>query len=123
MRNMNQDPWELPSVREALLAVFGTARATQAQAISGGASGASIYRVQAGERVALLRVDRARDAFRDPRRAYTCMRVAADAGVAPALHYADPEAGVAIMDFVPCLALRDYPGGERALVRALGQLI
>ena len=50
------------------------------------------------------------------------MRTAEEAGIAPALHHADPTAGVAIMDFVPGRSLSDYPGGPGRLARDLGGL-
>ncbi len=50
------------------------------------------------------------------------MRAAAEAGIAPPLLYADPDAGVSIMAFVEGRALDDFPGGAKALARALGTL-
>jgi hypothetical protein len=48
----------------------------------------------------LLRVETGRDALRDPHRGYACMRLAAEACLAPRVRYADPGDGVAITDFV-----------------------
>ncbi len=50
------------------------------------------------------------------------MRAAAEAGLAPPVLYADPDAGVAIITFVESRPLDDYPGGPEALARALGSL-
>jgi hypothetical protein len=92
------------------------------QAITTGAS-ASIHRIEAGGRPWLLRLESLRrDKVRDPQRAYVCMHAAAEAGIAPALLYADATAGVAIMAFVPGRPLDDFPGGREALARALGTL-
>lgn len=112
-----------PAARSALRAAFGAAPLTAAQPITSGASGASIHRVEVGGRPYLLRLeDPRRDAVRDPQRTYLCMRIAAEAGIAPALLHADAEAGVAIMDFVPARPLHDYPNGPAALARNLGAL-
>jgi len=71
----------------------------------------------------LLRLETARDAFRNPQRSYPCMRAAADAGVAPPLHHADATAGIAIMDFLPRRPLLEYPSGASGLMRDLGSMI
>jgi aminoglycoside phosphotransferase (APT) family kinase protein len=111
------------TARAALKGVFGAAPLAAAQPITSGASGALIYRIEVGGRSYLLRLeDPRRDEVRDPRRTYLCMRIAAEAGIAPALHHADPVAGVAIMDFVPGRPLDDYPRGPEALARDLGTL-
>jgi len=106
----------------ALRSAFGAAPVAVSAQIKTGAS-AAIYRIEVGGRPYLLRLDSAmRDNVRDPLRSYPCMQAAAQAGIAPAVHYADATAGVAIMDFVTGRPLKDYPGGLEALSRALGQL-
>jgi aminoglycoside phosphotransferase (APT) family kinase protein len=110
------------AARSALTAAFGTASLTALQPVTSGASALS-YRIEVAERPYLLRLESLqRDEVRDPQRSYLCMRTAAAAGIAPALHHADPTAGVAIMDFVPERSLSNYPGGPRGLVRGLGEL-
>lgn len=108
--------------RLALIAAFGSAPLAGMQPITTGAS-ASIYRIEVGGRPWILRLESSlRDEVRDPRRSYACMRAAAEAGIAPPLLYADPDAGVAIMAFVQGRALDDFPGGAKALAHALGNL-
>lgn len=108
------------ATRAALRAVFGSDEVQSLEPISGGASGALICRVRVHEQSALLRLENARDAFRDPVRAYKCMRIAAAAGVAPPLHYADADSGIALMDLVSCVP---YPHGAHSFARELGTLI
>ena len=108
--------------RSALTAAFGATPLTALQRLTSGAS-ALIYRIEVAGRPYLLRLDSLRrDDVRDPHRAYLCMQTAAEAGIAPALHHADPTAGVAIMDFVPGRSLSDYPDGPGRLARDLGGL-
>lgn len=108
----------------AIKDALGTSAIAALEPLGGGASGALIYRMDAGTRSYLLRLESPqRGGFRDPHRAYRCMRIAADAGVAPALHFADPAAGVAIMDYVTAQPLASYPGGLPALMPAAGALI
>jgi hypothetical protein len=88
-----------------------------------GASGASTFRVEATSGTYLLRLEPARRGFQDPRRSFPCLREAAAAGIAPGVHYAEVEAGVVLMDFVIERPLTDFPGGARALVSALGEMV
>ncbi len=90
--------------------------------ITTGAS-ASIHCIEAGDRPWLLRLESLRrDEVNDPARAYACMRIAAEAGVAPAVLHADADAGVAILAFVESRPLDAFPGGSEALAHSLGSL-
>lgn len=112
------------AARAAVRSAFGAAQPTDLKPIVGGASGALIYRLQIGDRAYVLRLDKLqRDLLRDPKRHYSCMTTAAEAGLAPALHHADPDAAIAIIDFVIQQPLQAFPGGPEALTRELGQFI
>jgi aminoglycoside phosphotransferase (APT) family kinase protein len=89
-----------PAVEAALHTAFPGAEVEAATAITSGASGAQVFRLAIAGQDRLLRLETARDALRDPARQYACMKIAAEAGVAPALRYADAEAGVAVTDFI-----------------------
>lgn len=109
--------------RVALMGAFDRAPLTGLQRINGGASGALIYRVEVADRPYLLRLEKPeRDGFRDPVRSFACMTIAAAAGVAPPVHFADPTIGAAIITFVPQQPIADYPGGREQLAIALGSL-
>ncbi|HEX5420510.1 MAG TPA: phosphotransferase [Gammaproteobacteria bacterium] len=105
----------------ALCAAFGANVRVELEPISGGASGASVYRFEASKRHYVLRLEGPRSPLRNPHQ-YDCMQIAAEAGVAPRLHYLDSEAGAAVMDFLPIEPLANYPGGPRELAAALGGL-
>jgi Ser/Thr protein kinase RdoA (MazF antagonist) len=110
------------TAQAALAAAFGTAPVTIAP-VTGGASGALTYRVEANARPYLLRIEGAhRSPMRNPHQ-YTCMQIASDAGIAPPVRHVDDNAGVVIMDFLPTRPLDDFPGGPVALARATGDLI
>ena len=110
------------AVRSALREVFGGRPASAPQPISGGVSGAAIFRFEVEDRPYLLRLEPERIAFKDRERGFICMTVAAMAGVAPPVHHADAVAGVAIMDFIPSRPLSEHPGGLAWMVRELGDL-
>ena len=111
------------AVAEALRAVFGAEPVTGFQPIKGGASGALVLRIEARGRTQVLRLEPERIPLADRERGYACMRAAATVGAAPALPYADPASGVAIMDYVPTRPLRDFSGGAASLVGAVGELL
>lgn len=111
--------------REALLGVADADARITLTAVSGGASGALVHRVgfEDGANSLLLRIETSRDPFRNPHRSYVCLRRAADAGIAPAVHAADPDAGIVVMDFIEQRPLDQHPGGPDGLVHELGQLL
>jgi aminoglycoside phosphotransferase (APT) family kinase protein len=110
-------------VRTALLAVLDGSTLASLEPVTGGASGASVHRVDIeGSRSLLLRVETARDPFRDPHRSYVCLQAAADVGIAPAVHLADPDTGIVIMDFVHQRPLTEHPGGTAGVLRELAEL-
>ena len=109
------------AVHAALSAVLDERQIEGAEPVTGGVSGATTFRVQARKSSFLVRVESVRSPLRNPHQ-YTCMRIAAEAGIAPALHYVDCQAGVAIMDFIKARPLYSYPGGPLELLRALGTL-
>ena len=91
--------------------------------MTGGASGALVYRLRIAGCDHVLRIETARDPLRDPHRTYPCMRIAAEAGVAPPLSMADPVAGVVLMDFVDQRPLSEHPGATVGVLREIGQLV
>lgn len=110
-------------VDSALRATFGTGALSGFRPISGGVSGAQILHFEARGQAYILRVEPERVALHDRRRGFACMAQAAAAGVAPSVRYADPTAGVAIMDFVAGQPLAEHPGGSVGVVRELAGLI
>lgn len=113
-----------PAVDRALNAAFGCSNLDTISPLSGGLSGAAIFKIRVGGIAYLLRIEGSRDPFRDPDRWYRCMTIAADAFLAPRVRYADATDGVAIMDFIPeqSLAL-DYAGARADLMTEIAQTI
>ncbi len=92
------------AVLRAVATAFPNAVVEGVEPVTGGASGALIFKMNVPGGVYLLRLETARDAFRDPERQYACLGIAAAAGVAPRLLYADARDGVAITGFVHVVA-------------------
>jgi aminoglycoside phosphotransferase (APT) family kinase protein len=110
------------AVRIALTATFGSAPISAIAPMTGGATTASVFRIEAGAKRYLLRVEGHPSPLRNSHQ-YVTMRIAAEAGIAPPLHYVDEAGRVAVMDFVDERPLQTYPGGLRALLQALGDLL
>ncbi|MEP6839112.1 MAG: phosphotransferase [Bradyrhizobium sp.] len=106
--------------REALSATCGTTPIAIV-AMTGGMTTASVYRVEVGARKYLLRIEGEPSPLRNPHQ-YKSMAIAAEARIAPKVHYVDEVARVAVMDFVEQVPLKAYPGGPAALAPALGEL-
>lgn len=89
-----------PAVERGLAAAFGATPLDTISPVGGGLSGAGVYRIEIGGDAYLLRIQDVRDGIRDPARGHACMRIAAQAGLTPRVHYACADDGVAITDFV-----------------------
>ncbi len=125
---MNKQLWDVIPVaqrdiaRTALTQTFGAAPIDAIAPLSGGASGAFLYRIELRGARYLLRIEGVPSPLRNPHQ-YKSLRIAADAGIAPRLLYVDEEARVIVTDFVEQHSLRDFPGGPAALATALGILL
>src|SRR6478752_7103346 len=107
----------------AIAAIADPACVTGISPVTGGASKAATLRIDADSGPYLLRLEVDQRGFRNPKRSYPCLRAAAAAGIAPAVHHADEAAGVVLMDFVVERPLTTFPGGEPALLRTLGEMV
>jgi Ser/Thr protein kinase RdoA (MazF antagonist) len=116
------DPVHRETVLQALDACFGRTGVDALLPVGVGASAGAIFKVDAGGRRYLLRIEGPRSPLRYPHQ-YEALRMAAEAGVAPPVFHVDEAAGVAITGFIESRPLGAYPGGPVALVRAVGQLL
>jgi phosphotransferase family enzyme len=90
--------------------------------MTGGVSGAFVFLIEAGGRRFVLRIEGPASPLRNPHQ-YSSMRIAAEAGIAPRLHYFDVNDRVVIMDFIEDRPLETYPRGRQGLARAIGALL
>ena len=126
-RAVSKDPFDMLSaeqrenVRSALVATFGSDSVGAVTPVAGGITTASTFRLEARGRAYLLRVEGEPSPLRNPHQ-YISMRIATEAGIAPAIHHIDEAARIVVIDFVEQKPLNTYPGGPRALAQALGEL-
>jgi aminoglycoside phosphotransferase (APT) family kinase protein len=110
------------TARAALSAAFGAAAIGAITPMTGGVTSASVFRVEIGHRRYVMRIEGEPSPLRNPHQ-YLSMRIAAEAGIAPKIHYIDEAARVAVIDFIEPKPLKAYPGGPHALAQALGEII
>lgn len=121
---MSVSPDQLPAIAKALRATFGTDVLDGWSLVSGGLSGAGVWKVRVGGVAYLLKLETARDGLRDPHRSQACQALAAQACLAPRLRYADPEDGVTISDWIEARSMAlDYAGTRADLVVELAQAV
>ena len=111
------------AVREALRQVLGPTPVDGIVPLSGGSTGACLCRVDAGDARLLLRIEGPETAMlkRNPHR-FAAMQLAAQAGLAPSVHYVDETNGITVTDFIEHKPFESFPGGEAGLAQALGDL-
>lgn len=115
-------PAQRDAVRSALHAAFGGTQIDAVAPVTGGASGASTFAVAVRGRRYLLRLEGPASPLRNPHQ-YASMRIAAAAGIAPAIRYIDAAERIAVIDFIAARPHGTYPGGSIALVQALAALL
>jgi tRNA A-37 threonylcarbamoyl transferase component Bud32 len=107
---------------QAITAVLGAAAVVTVRPLTGGVSGAFVFLVEANGRRFVLRIEGPASPLRNPHQ-YLSMRIAAEEGVAPRLHYLDVDDRVVMMDFIEDRPLEAYPGGGPGLARAIGAMV
>jgi aminoglycoside phosphotransferase (APT) family kinase protein len=88
------------SVARALRETFGVTEFEDIRRMTQGLSSNLVFRIVVRGSAYLLRILTPTDERKDPVRISTCMKAAADAGLAPHVWYANTEDGIAIIDFV-----------------------
>ncbi|SEC34472.1 phosphotransferase [Bradyrhizobium erythrophlei] len=115
-------PEQRDAAHVALREVIGAATIDAVTPVSGGATSARLFRIDAGGKNYLLRIEGVPSPLRNPYQ-YVSLRIAAEAGIAPRLYYVDETSRVAVMGFIQRQPLGRYPGGLPALAKALGELL
>jgi aminoglycoside phosphotransferase (APT) family kinase protein len=125
---MNDDPFTALSTaqreiaRSAIAAVLGSTAIVDVRPVAGGVSGAAVFRIEAGGGRFVLRMEGPASPLRNPHQ-YVSMRCAAEAGIAPRIHYLDANDRVVLMDFIEDRPLDAYPGGRQGLAQAIGAML
>ena len=88
------------AVTRALKEAFGVTEFEDIRLLTAGLTSALVFRIVVRGHPYLLRVITRTDANTDPTRQFTCMKIAAEAGLAPRVWYTSIEDRVAIIDFV-----------------------
>ena len=114
---------KLKAVEAALQQAFHTTTVDDIVYLTGGLSSALVYKIVVGGRPYVLRLIMQVDAMSDPVRQYACMNIAADAGIAPPVRYADAEQALAITDYVETTSFSGHFAAREDLLRELVRTI
>src|SRR5579862_8794489 len=88
------------AVLRGLREAFGTTAMEDIRRMTKGLSSDLVFRIVVKASPFLLRIMTRMDERNDPLRVFTCMKAAAEAGLAPRVLYSNAEDGVAIIDFI-----------------------
>jgi aminoglycoside phosphotransferase (APT) family kinase protein len=88
------------AVERALLQTFGTPAPDEIVLLTGGLSSALVFKIIVKGKSCLLRLIMRVDEGNAPARQFVCMKLAAEAGIAPPVLYADADDAVSITGFV-----------------------
>ncbi|MBL4930608.1 phosphotransferase [Clostridium paridis] len=91
---------KLIAVKNALQETFGVNEFEDIQEMTAGLSSALVFRIVVKGKSYLLRIITRDDAMGDPTHQFTCMKSAADAGLAPNIKYLNIQDRISITDFV-----------------------
>lgn len=104
------------AVDRALAAAFPGSVVETAEQMAWGVSGAGVFKLVVSGVSCVLRVEGPPNPLRDPVRHYTCMQIAAEAGIAPRLLFADATDEVSLTAFIDAVAIDRAMVGEDGLV-------
>src|SRR4051812_15689233 len=91
---------KIEAVEDGLLAAFQTKAVDAISPLSGGLSTALVYKIVVKDKAYALRIIMNVNVLADPERQYRCMKLAAEAGVAPQVYYVSIKDAISITDFV-----------------------
>jgi Ser/Thr protein kinase RdoA (MazF antagonist) len=111
------------AVRRALTETFGRASVRAVASMDAGRSGSLVYRVDVGERSAVLRIITQRTPLRDPARQFAAMHIASEDGIAPRVYYANADDGVAISAYIDAVPSGDAFATNLARITDLGHRV
>ena len=92
--------------------MLGAAATVNVRPVTGGVSGAVVLLIESGGRHFVLRMEGAASPLRNPHQ-YVSMRIAAEAGIAPRIHYLNADDRVVMMEFVEDRPLRPTRAAAR----------
>ena len=114
---------KLEAVEKALHKAFKTTKVENIVLLTGGLSGALVYKITVSGKPYVLRLVMQIDAFNDPVRQYTCMNLAAEAGIAPHVYYSNAQDAVSITDFIETRPLSEHFTSPNELLPELVKII
>ncbi|MGY0036523.1 hypothetical protein [Pedobacter sp. NJ-S-72] len=110
---------KLAVVEKALLQTFSTTEVDEIILLAGGLSASKVYKIAVNDQEYVLKSD----ISAEPVNAYTCMEIAADAGIAPPVYYLNKAEGIAITGFIKNIPLQAVFRSPERLLSELAKTI
>ncbi|MCC6458403.1 MAG: phosphotransferase [Caldilineaceae bacterium] len=114
---------KLEAVEKGLQSAFSTTTVERIEPLAGGLSTALVYKIMVKGKAYVLRLIMHIDALSDPIRQFSCMNLAAEAGVAPRVYYSSVEDALSITDFIETTAIAGHFATHNDLLVELAKTI
>jgi thiamine kinase-like enzyme len=114
---------KVEAVEKALQQAFKTKTVESIVPLAGGLSSALVYKIVVHDKPYVLRLIMEINPLSEPVRQYTCMKLAADAGVAPHVYYASTEDALSITEFIQTVPFAGNISSRDALLIELAKTI
>lgn len=111
------------AVERALNAAFGTATIDFIEVLDGGYSSALNYKIAVKGKPYVLKIIKNITPLNDPQRRFACMKLAADDGIAPKVHYTHSSDAVSIVEYIDAKSISSSFDSPRIVLKKLAALI
>ena len=114
---------KLSAVEKALLHTFNTTDVSQMEPLAGGLSDSMVYKIALNGQWYVLKLYPPAGAPGNTDGRFACMKIAADAGIAPPLYYLNTEDGLSVSAFIESKSLRAVFSSPDTLLTELAKTI
>ena len=114
---------KVEAVEKALQQAFNTKTVESIMPLAGGLSSALVYKIVVNGKPYVLRIIMQINPLSEPVRQYTCMKLAAQAGIAPHVYYASTEDALSITEYIETVPFAGNVSSHDALLIELAKTI
>jgi len=121
MHNINPDQFQL--IDTAVKSTFPAESWVHVETLGGGLSSSVLYKIKIGERTYVARLSDPADPKNNLSREFAAMNLAAEQNLAPSVYYADPQTGIALIDFIESQTLNAIRSDGSLFMDSLADLL
>lgn len=123
MININIPDNKIEAVEKAMNETFGSTEAEHVELLDGGYSSSLNFKILIKNKPFVLRIIKNISPVNDPTRRFTCMKIAAQAGIAPKVYYTDTDDAIAIVDYIDAKSIQQSFNSFDKLLPLLADLV